>query len=70
MEAKTTNAPTRRKKQPSAYALFIQKHYDSVRGLKLRDRFRELARRWQAAKKSESKQAPVGQKKGKRKKSK
>ena len=42
----------KKKKQPSEYALWIAKNYDSVRQLPLRDRFRELGKRWQAKKKA------------------
>ena len=48
----------KKKKQPSEYALWIAKNYDSVRQLPLRDRFRELGKRWQAKKKKASAPEP------------
>ena len=52
--------PAKKKKRshaPSAYNLFVKKHYDSVRSIKRpQDRMRELGKRWRAHKK---KNAPV-----------
>ena len=48
----------KKKKEPSAYAKWIASSYSSVRHLPLRDRFRELGRRWQAKKKKASAPAP------------
>ena len=37
----------RRSHAPSAYNLFVKKHYDSVRSIKRpQDRMRELGKRW------------------------
>ena len=48
----------KKKKEPSAYAKWIASSYSSVRHLPLRDRFRELGRRWQAKKKKASAPEP------------
>ena len=50
-------AKKKRSHAPSAYNLFVKKHYDSVRSIKRpQDRMRELGKRWRAHKK---KNAPV-----------
>jgi len=42
----------KRTHSPSAYNLFVRKHYDSVRNIPSpQDRMRELGRRWKAQKK-------------------
>ena len=52
---KDTKEKVPKKKQihsPSAYNLFVRKHYDSVRNLPSpQDRMRELGRKWKAQKK-------------------
>ena len=45
-------AKKKRTHSPSAYNLFVRKHYDSVRNLPSpQDRMRELGRKWKAQKK-------------------
>lgn len=54
-ESKEAESPKNKQKRthsPSAYNLFVRKHYDSVRNIPSpQDRMRELGRRWKAQKK-------------------
>lgn len=52
---RSQNQTTRRKKKPSAYALWIKANYDSVRHLQPRERISELGKRWRALKKQQAK---------------
>ena len=49
-EGKKEKAPKKKRTHsPSAYNLFVRKHYDSVRNIPSpQDRLRELGRRWKA----------------------
>ena len=48
----------KRTHSPSAYNLFVRKHYDSVRNIPIpQDRMRELGRRWKAQKRGRPRRA-------------
>lgn len=42
----TVEKPPKSKRAPTAYSLFVKAHYESVRNLPARERFKAIAAKW------------------------
>ena len=45
---------TKKKREPTKYALFVKDHYDEVRNLPVRERLKELSKMWKKSKETPS----------------